>query len=227
MNDIKHNVAEIKRLFQKRKEAMKALSRFLLSKGIAPRIVEEILLDIAQEEKELGGVKEAVAKRIRTASSNRLGRTKKIALVGPTGVGKSTTIANLQKLYEGKDLSFIDTGGCPIYQKESIDALGETLVDHGEDVEILLTLSATSKELDLYGAIHQFSPLCPTGLVFTKLDETLTAGVIVNISVKSDLPIQYITYKTETYLADPEFITHKILTDLNEEEFQFLRQLML
>ena len=127
------------------------------------------------------------------------------------------------------EVILIDTEGCNFYQPHRIDQLGETIAPLSQESEIVLTLSAAAKEVDLYGAIHQFSPLRPASVLFTKLDETLASGVVINIATKADLPIGYIAYgyplPGEVHIADGNAITHKILTDFNEEEFQFLRHL--
>jgi flagellar biosynthesis protein FlhF len=264
---LKRNVSEIKRLFQERREATQALVRFLTSKGIAPSIAEEIVNTLAQEGKEMGGIKEVVAGRLHVTGELAFGRPHKLAFVGPTGVGKTTTLLKLAQHYlnqkrkvslmtldeakkealqtlaekqgilvvesvdAAEDILLIDTEGCNFYLPNRVDALGEKIAEAGEGIEVVLTLSAAAKEVDLYGAVHQFSPLCPSSLVFTKLDETLASGVLVNVSVRTDLPIRYIAHgyplPGEVQVADPKDITHKILTDFNKEEFQFLRQLTL
>ncbi len=126
------------------------------------------------------------------------------------------------------DLLLIDTGGCNYYLPDRIDQLGERLAAIDE-IEIHLTLSATTKEVDLYGAIYQFSALNPASLIFTKLDETLAPGVLVNICAKMAIPISYIAFgyplPGELQPADPEVIAHKILVDLNHENYHFIRQL--
>lgn len=266
----KKNVAEIKRLIQERKQnegAYASLTRFLIAKGISRTLSEEITLVFAEEKKELSSLKQILAAYVKTTGEMNLSQPKRLALIGPTGVGKTTTLVKLalhfsqqknkrvalltlDKQKKGAraqlehaagiavfedlpkageyDLVLIDTPGCNFYQNHRIDELGELLANY-PDIEMVLTLSAAAKEIDLYGAIHQFSPLQPKSLIFTKLDETLSSGVLLNIAAKSDLPIRYIAYgyplPGEIQLADPYNITHKILTDFNEEEFQVLRQL--
>lgn len=240
----KKHVAEIKRLMQERKETKDlytSLTRFLISKGVTRPLAEAI----AREGKELNGLKESLVKRVRTAGE--LTFPKKLALVGPTGVGKTTTLQKLAEFYrkQGKkvtlldseqeikgdgDLILIDTPGCNYYLPNRVDQIGELLAKCGP-AEVVLTLSASTKDVDIYGAIHQFSPLRPTSLAFTKLDETLAMGILINVSAKTEIPIRYITYgyplRGEIELADPNKITHKILTTFNQKEFNYLRQLAL
>ncbi len=129
------------------------------------------------------------------------------------------------------DLILIDTEGCNYYLQGRVEALGEQIGAINEDFEIVLTLSAAAKEVDLYGAVHQFSILSPKTVAFTKLDETLSSGVLLNVCAKSDLPIRYIAHGFPlpgvVQVADPQEITHKILTEFNKKEFQLLRQMTL
>lgn len=267
----KKNVAEIKRLMQERREAAGAclsLTRFLASKGVARPIAEKIALEFSQNGCELSRLKNCLVEQIRTAGE--LSFPSRLALIGPTGVGKTTTLLKLADYYRRQkkkvaiaamdyeksgayaqlqryadewgialhrspdqaqgDLVLIDTTGCNYYQPSRVDRLGEQLSACGS-VEILLTLSASTKDVDLFGAIHQFSPLQPASLAFTKLDETLASGVLINVSAKTDIPIRYVAYgyplPGEIQLADPHEITHKILTEFNQNEFNYIRYLAL
>lgn len=256
--NFKQHALEIKRLLEERKEAV----RFLISKGIAPSIAEEI----SREERSREHMKEVISNRLRITGELSFTSPHKLVFVGPTGVGKTTTILKLVDYYlrqnrkialmsldeakkrnlqiwAGKkgipfletilpgtaDLILVDTEGCNFYQPSRVDALGEKIAEVGSDVEIVLTLSATAKEVDLYGAVHQFSPLCPSSLAFTKLDETLTPGVLVNVCVRTELPIRYTAsgfpLPGELQLANPKDISHKVLMDNNAEEFHLLREL--
>lgn len=267
----KKNVAEIQRLCRKKREQTaiyNSLVNFLVSKGIQRSIVESITDNLSCDNNELFNLKKSLVQKIRT--TGELAFPSVLALVGPTGAGKSTTLIKLAELYskQGKkvaivsldlekkgafaqlehhakqknvpihnsmreargDLVLIDTSGCNFYQPHRVEELGEQLSTCGQ-VEILLTLSAATKDVDIYGAIHQFSSLCPSSIAFTKLDETLAGGILINVSSKTDLPIRYISYgyplPGEIELADPYKIVHKILTDFNQEEFNYIRQLTL
>jgi len=265
--NIKHNVSEIRRLIAARKESTGILIRFLISKGINPSLAKELV----SQGKELTQIKDKIKQHLHVTGELVLDTPLKLVFIGPTGVGKTTTVMKLASYYSklkkkiafisldiGKksglekwaemrripffthppenefDLLLIDTEGCNFYQPNRVEELGEKLSNlhlFAKDSEILLTLSAAAKEVDLYGAVHQFSTLSPKSLVFTKLDETLAAGVLVNVCAKTDLPIRYIAFgyplPGDVQIADSESIIHKILTDFNAEEFQILRQLSL
>lgn len=168
-----------------------------------------------------------------------------IALVGPTGVGKTTTIAKLAatyKLRHGRrvglitsdtyriaavdqlrtyaniiglplkvaltpqemasarasladcDVLLVDTAGRAPTDSARLDELRK-FVDAARPDEVHLTLSAASSEPVLLRAAERFrgSVLQPSHVLFTKLDEAVTLGGLVNIAPKVGLPIGYVT----------------------------------
>lgn len=258
----KKNAAEIKRLFQERQGATQALLRFLIAKGISSTIAEEM---VSEEGRGLQKIQDVLAAKLKVTGELSFTVPHKLVFVGPTGVGKTTTLMKLATFYKNKgkkvalitldedkkqslhawadkggiavkeiaegdeELFLIDSEGCNFYLSDRVDVLGGRIAELGAGVEVILTLSAAAKEVDLYGAVHQFSSLCPASLLFTKLDETLASGVIMNVMAKTDLPIRYVAYgyplPGEVEVAHPQMIVHKILTDFNKSEFHFLRQL--
>lgn len=128
------------------------------------------------------------------------------------------------------DLLLIDTPGCNYYLPQRIEALAELLSGLPKS-EILLTLSATTKDIDLYGAIHQFSCLEPNGLIFTKLDETLAKGCLLNICQKTPYPLRYIGYgyplPGAIAPADADEIIEWILEEVPCKEISRLRDYIL
>ena len=197
-----------------------------------------------------------------------------VALVGPTGVGKTTTIAKLAahfRLREHKrvglitidtyriaaveqlkayaeilsvpleivmspaemtaavermrefDLVLIDTSGRSQRDTNRLDELSEFLdavklvsssrsdsqVSHSQDVnagksdragakamlslETLLVLSCTSHPAQLTDVVERFSPLGVNRVVFTKLDEALGTGVVLNVASRLKLQLSYLT----------------------------------
>jgi flagellar biosynthesis protein FlhF len=262
------HISEIRRLLQEKKEAAHALAQFLIAKGISSALTEEIIMDLAQDGKEWGNINDVLAAQIRITGDFTFQRPHHVALVGPTGVGKTTTLLKLAQFYKfnnkkvaigsldsekketlakwaqkeqflyvdppfqtGADILLLDTEGCNFYQPSRIETLGEKIAECSETIEVVLTLSAAAKEVDLYGAVHQFSVLSPACLAFTKLDETLASGVLINVCARCEIPIRYVAFgfplPGEVQVADAKKITHKILTDFNQEEFHFLRQLSL
>lgn len=166
-----------------------------------------------------------------------------IALVGPTGVGKTTTLAKLVTSYrfwgksrvalisadtyrvaaleqlktfaaiaglpveavyqpramvpallrhQTKDAIFIDTAGRSPSERDKIEELSQFL-SQAQPREVLLCLSATTGSEDLLAAVERYKPLGLSGIIVTKLDETLRPGHILNLAMRVDLPLTFVT----------------------------------
>ncbi len=193
-------------------------------------------------------VEQAVVKEIaaivRVASESDM--TKKpnvVALVGPTGVGKTTTIAKLaaiQKLTKGKnvalisadtyrigaieqlrtfaaianipmqvvyepsemrtalarlgerDVVFIDTVGRSQRVAHEIKEVADFLsAAHPHEVHLVISASADNRVMT--EAVENFRPASPNRIIFSKLDEAVAYGHLVNVAHQSGLPISYLT----------------------------------
>ena len=165
-----------------------------------------------------------------------------VALVGPTGSGKTTTIAKLAaslgmsgkkvglvtidgyrvaaveqlKIYadllnvplevaltpdelvtaingfSSKDVIFIDTAGHSQRDGRKLEEL-ESFLGEGMRIENHLVLSAASDKDALDEAVRNFGRLPLSGLIFTKLDETVKPGVVISQNLKTGIPIAYCT----------------------------------
>ena len=171
------------------------------------------------------------------------GGQRRIALVGPTGVGKTTTLAKIAASYlqqysnsialitidtyriaaveqlkvygeimhlpvdvvitaeqlgqaldkhEDKDLILIDTAGRSPRDSFCIDELSSFLSEE-HNIEKHLVLSATTRENEILETIHQFSKLDIANTIFTKIDECMSLGVLLNTQLQNSNPISYIT----------------------------------
>lgn len=172
------------------------------------------------------------------------GRSHWVALVGPTGVGKTTTLAKLAAEYrlnqkleiglvsldtyrvngaahlhtyadilqlplevvdspeqmkavaasltERYDIVLLDTGGQGPRDHEQRRRL-KNLLEIARPDEVLLTLSATSSQSVWRDSVHRFHELSPTGLIVTKLDETVSERYLVDEIEHSQLPLSYLT----------------------------------
>jgi flagellar biosynthesis protein FlhF len=188
---------------------------------------------------------EAFAQLIKCAGPLRLKKdnARIMGLVGPTGVGKTTTTAKLAAMYamnkgadvalitidnfrvgaveqlktyskimgipldvaatpaelkkaldkhRDKDLILVDTAGRSPKDQDKLDEL-KAFFEVEEGMELHLCLSSTTKDQDLEEIVQRFSILPITKLLFTKLDECATLGCIVNIHLKTKLPLSYFT----------------------------------
>jgi flagellar biosynthesis protein FlhF len=171
------------------------------------------------------------------------GRAKTIALIGPTGVGKTTTVAKLAasyKLRHGKrvglvttdtyriaavdqlrmyaniigvplkvamtpeemsaavqsmsdmDAILIDTAGRSQRDAERLQELTR-FIDAARPHETHLVLASTSHESVLVDAARQFAKLSPNRMIFTKLDEAVNFGILLNVARRVELELSYVT----------------------------------
>ncbi len=171
-------------------------------------------------------------------------KNKPIFFIGPTGVGKTTTIAKIASLHtliHNRDVALITSDtyriaaveqlrtyanilGIPIKvvytpdeMKEAIDFFGDKdliLVDTAgrshknkvhqtelmellaciPDKEIYLTLSVATKYKDLMKIVNVYKTICDFKIIFTKLDETLSYGNILNIKMSTKAKLSYVTF---------------------------------
>lgn len=171
------------------------------------------------------------------------GRPLTLALVGPTGVGKTTTIAKLAatfKLRQGKrvglitsdtyriaavdqlrtyaeiiglplkvamspadmasscqslddcDVILVDTAGRSPRDAGRLDELRQ-YIDAAQPHHTHLVLSSVSSQAVLLEAAGRFLPIKPDRVIFTKIDEAVTHGVLFSVARRINLPLSYIT----------------------------------
>jgi flagellar biosynthesis protein FlhF len=171
------------------------------------------------------------------------GRPLTIALVGPTGVGKTTTIAKLAATYRLRynrkvglltcdtyriaavdqlrtyanimgvplrvaqsaaeveaaceafadyDAVLIDTAGRSQHDAPRLDEL-RALLEAARPHETHLVLSGAASESVLLKAAERFRPLGPNRVIFTKLDETVSFGVLVNAARRIGAGLSFVT----------------------------------
>ena len=170
-------------------------------------------------------------------------RARIIVLIGPTGVGKTTTLAklvtshrywgqkdtalvaidtyrieaigqlktfasiaglpmeavykpaafrNVLERHSTRDAIFVDSAGRSQIDSEKLDEL-EQFLDAADPDEVLLCLSVSTRLEDQLEVIRRYGRLKPTGIVFTKLDESNGPGLIISTMVRTRLPVTYLT----------------------------------
>ena len=186
-----------------------------------------------------------LAGQLTTTNDDIMRRGGVIALVGPTGVGKTTTVAKLAaqfaKRHGAEQVALITTDtfrigafeqlatfgriiGCPVKQARDHEELGLLLTQlqqrklilidtagmsqrdvrlaenlsalvHNSRVKIksYLVLSATSQARVMQETVDHFKRISLAGCIFTKLDECLSLGEIINVAIQNALPVSYLT----------------------------------
>lgn len=151
------------------------------------------------------------------ASRMKLNRKKNIALVTAdtfriAAVEQLKTYANilgvpLKVVYSPEDLGemreeldqydicFIDTAGCSHKNREQMESMKKLM----EQIpisrrEVYLVLNAGVKYSDLKDIADVYSDITDYSLIFTKLDETSSAGVMLNMKTYTDRPLSYVTW---------------------------------
>ncbi len=171
------------------------------------------------------------------------GNKKVLIFIGPTGVGKTTTVAKLaanmvltekkkvglitsdtyriaaveqlktyseiigvplsiiyspseiQKAinaYSDKEIIMVDTAGRSHKDKYQLVEL-KSLLSSGRNYETYLVISATTKFSDCIDIIKSYNFLEDYKLIFTKLDETCSIGLLLNIAYVTGKPVSYVT----------------------------------
>ncbi len=193
-------------------------------------------------------------------------KPKVVALVGPTGVGKTTCIAKLAVIskilhnlsvglisidtyrlgaidqlrifseisnvdmlvaYEPKDMSglmnsfkdkdiiFIDTAGRSQNNREQLSKTTEFLKASNVN-ETYLVLSSTGTTRNLTDVAEKFKIFDYNSVIFTKIDEAVTYGNILNVVNTFNIPTSFLTngqvIPDDIISADPEFIANMIYT---------------
>lgn len=190
----------------------------------------------------------------------------RIALIGPTGVGKTTTLAKIAadylsnfsgsialitidtyriaaveqlKVYgeimhlpvevvinpaqlqealgkhNDKDLILIDTAGRSPRDNFCIEELGSFLrPEFG--IEKHLVVSATTRENELIEITNRFSRLIVDKTIFTKIDECINLGILLNLQMHGSAPLSYITngqrVPEDLLQVDPQIVAELIMT---------------
>lgn len=93
------------------------------------------------------------------------------------------------------DVCLVDTAGRSHKNKEQIEDIRELIeqIPIGER-QVFLVLNAGTKYSDLKEIASVYSKLTDFSFIFTKLDETSSAGAMLNMRVKTKCPLSYVTW---------------------------------
>ena len=122
---------------------------------------------------------------------------------------------NIEK-YKEYDLILVDTAGRSHRdenQKKDLQAIVDCVKDY--EKEIYLVVSVTVKYKDLLNMAEVYNKLFDYKLIFTKIDETIGLGSILNLKLDMDKTLSYVTWgqkvPDDIGLVNPQIIAKKLL----------------
>lgn len=231
---------------QEIRELADVLTQHEVQKNIVKQLVEHLesydsMVDVSKLESYLlSGMASLIPTKEFNVKKNKL---TKVALVGPTGVGKTTCIAKLAiiskiihklnvglisidtyrlgaidqlrifseisdiemavayepgdmpkllKKFKDKDLIFIDTIGRSQRNKDNLSEI-KTYLDAAQADETVLVVSSTTSTKTLIDISQKFNQLNFNSVIFTKIDEAVSYGNILNFVYNSNVPVMFLT----------------------------------
>ncbi len=94
--------------------------------------------------------------------------------------------------HKNQDLILIDTPGLGLRNEKGLNHI-KRLADMIPYIEIHLILAATTKEPDLIEGIERLKSIPVSRLIFSKLDESVCHGNLINQLVRTRIPLSYLT----------------------------------
>jgi len=103
----------------------------------------------------------------------------------------TTELKRAVKKFRDKELILIDTPGINPKNKDQVREL-KTYFAKMTDLQTHLVLSATTKEKDLIAITEAFKAMDVHRLLFTRIDESSVFGNIVNILIRTSIPLSFL-----------------------------------
>ncbi len=259
MDSMRSEMASIRRLLEhqlsglmwqevERREPMRAMMIKRLEKmGLSPELSDQLACYIPEDvpaNEAWPALLDLLSDQIITTDDCILETGGVVALLGPTGVGKTTTIAKLAAraaMDFGPDqIALVTTDtyrigaheqlatygrimGCPVRVAKDAEELADILhqlrhrrlvlldtagmgqrdirlseqldtlmQNSGSQIRSFLVLPSTAQRRVLHETIEHFRRIPLSGCVLTKLDESLSLGEVICVSIQSALPISYL-----------------------------------
>ncbi|MCW8328194.1 flagellar biosynthesis protein FlhF [Photobacterium sp. SDRW27] len=259
MDSMRNEMASIRRLLEhqlsglmwqevERREPMRAMMIKRLEKmGLSPELSDQLASYIPEDvpaNEAWPALLDLLSDQIITTEDCILETGGVVALLGPTGVGKTTTIAKLAARaamdFGPEEIALVTTDtyrigaheqlatygrimGCPVRVAKDAEELADILhqlrhrrlvlldtagmgqrdirlseqldtlmQNSGSHIRSFLVLPATAQRRVLHETIEHFRRIPLSGCVLTKLDESLSLGEVICVSIQNALPIAYL-----------------------------------
>ena len=260
-----------------RAEAMKRLLSAGFSASFARQLLDILPKDEADLNQAIKRLKTTVSHNIKIAPSEHdiIEKGGIYALVGPTGVGKTTTVAKIAaravlrhgankvalvttdtyrigaqdqlRIYgrilgtpvfavrdendleltlsdlHGRHLVLIDTVGMSQRDKRVAEQVA-LLCGEGRSVNRLLLLGAPSQGMTLEEVARAYAGPGLIGCILTKIDEALTFGPVLDVAIRHELPIHFVTngqrVPEDLHLANPAYLADRAFR-INQNDSPF------
>ena len=263
-----------------RAETMKHLLAAGFSSAFARQLLERLPQEEADLNRALKWVKATISHNLRIAGaeSDIVEHGGVYALVGPTGVGKTTTVAKLAARavlrHGAAKVALVTTDtyrigaqdqlriygrilGTPVFAVRDESDLELTLADLGgrhlvlidtvgmsqrdkrvaeqvallsgeeRGVKRLLLLGAPSQGVTLEEVARAYSGPGLIGCILTKIDEALTYGPVLDVAIRHELPLHYVTngqrVPEDLHLANPGYLADRAFR-VNQAESPFKQE---
>ena len=134
-----------------------------------------------------------------TTDSFRIGAYEQLATFGRIigcpvkQVKDSEELAQLLNQLQQRKLILIDTAGMSQRDVRLAEKLASLVHNSRVKIKSYLVLSATSQARVMQETVEHFKRIPLAGCIFTKLDECLSLGEIINVAIQNALPVSYLT----------------------------------
>ncbi|WP_293446490.1 flagellar biosynthesis protein FlhF [Persephonella sp.] len=109
-------------------------------------------------------------------------------------ISESKKLRNTVEQLRKFDFILIDTVGRSHYDYWRLGEIKEILSSLEEEIKHVLTVSCNFKNEDAMEVVYKYQTFFPIhSLFFTKIDETLKPGLLLNLPVETNLPVSYLS----------------------------------
>jgi flagellar biosynthesis protein FlhF len=127
----------------------------------------------------------------RIAAADQLRSLASILGIGCEIAETAGALAQMLEEHRSKELVFVDTPGLGRADMEDAEDLARLIATHPE-IDTHLVLPASMRPADLERAIDRYAVFEPRKLLFTRMDETSTYGLLVSQAARRELPLSFL-----------------------------------